>query len=296
MTFHVKNPKKKRSCFSRTFHMESPVYYKSGTNLEIHVNAVHKGKILKCEICNSDFNRKSTLRAHKQVKHEGKQIPCTLCPYTTIRASSLLLHMKSLHLGNKPESFYHCKQCSKSFARDISLKLHTMTHTGERPNKCLQCNKSFILLRSLVIHNKTHDKKLSKSLKKDKIIFQKPPKYKCTLCFFSTRNNMLYRRHNQTHKVKSYKCLKCDMICSSVTSLLHHKRNKHPRKNKMEKCNICNQTSNKNSHTHKEPNTNHVCSECNKRFVSKSNMKLDVVGPVDNRPSTHQLNHFVPFF
>ena len=31
MTFQVKNPKKNRSCFSRTFHMESPCYNTTAT-------------------------------------------------------------------------------------------------------------------------------------------------------------------------------------------------------------------------------------------------------------------------
>ena len=193
-------------------------------------------------------------------------------------------HMKRLHLGNKPERFLHCQQCSKSFARERALKLHTMTHTGERPFTCLQCCKSFILSRSLVIHNRTHDKEELNIIKKHTKIVQTQLKYKCTLCFFSTRNKMLYRQHHQIHKLKSYKCPNCDMICSSVTSLLHHKRSKHPRTKMIEKCNICHQTVNISSHSHKEPNTKHVCSECNKKFASKINLKIHIRTHTKEKP------------
>ena len=74
------------------------------------------------------------------------------------------------------------------------------------------------------------------------------------------------------------------MICSSVTSLLHYKRSKHPRTKMIEKCNICHQTVNISSHSHKEPNTKHVCSECNKKFASKINLKIHIRTHTKEKP------------
>ena len=56
-----------------------------------------------------------------------------------------------------------CEQCNKEFTRSSSLKIHLMTHSGERPFKCPVCSKTFNRLYHLQSHHLTHTGKQMKN-------------------------------------------------------------------------------------------------------------------------------------
>ena len=47
-----------------------------------------------------------------------------------------------------------CPTCNKPFSRLSSLKIHTYSHTGEKPYKCKSCGKSFSVRSNLKRHQK----------------------------------------------------------------------------------------------------------------------------------------------
>ena len=51
-----------------------------------------------------------------------------------------------------------CNLCGQSYSTQGSLKVHTRSHTGERPFKCGECDRAFITSGQLKKHSRTHNK------------------------------------------------------------------------------------------------------------------------------------------
>ena len=50
----------------------------------------------------------------------------------------------------------HCSNYDKKFTKQSSLKVHNLTHTGEKPFACSKYDKKFTKQGSLKVHNLTH--------------------------------------------------------------------------------------------------------------------------------------------
>jgi uncharacterized Zn-finger protein len=66
-------------------------------------DVVDKGR--KCDICNSTFKTKGTLKRHMQSAHEGKErkksFQCNMCEDSFTQKGSLNMHIASVHEGKK---------------------------------------------------------------------------------------------------------------------------------------------------------------------------------------------------
>ena len=51
---------------------------------------------------------------------------------------------------------HKCKACDRTFSKVSNMKLHVLTHTGEKNHKCKACDKTFSLADSLKTHVLTH--------------------------------------------------------------------------------------------------------------------------------------------
>jgi uncharacterized Zn-finger protein len=77
-------------------------------------------QIIKCEVCDKEFKRKTLLRRHLKI-----------------------------HTGERP---HVCHLCGMAFNRQHTLKNHLFVHTGERPVHCDICGKGLYSKRALQIH------------------------------------------------------------------------------------------------------------------------------------------------
>lgn len=56
---------------------------------------------------------------------------------------------------------YQCMEpgCGKTFSRPSSLKIHSYSHTGQKPFKCMRCDRAFSVQSNLKRHQKVHEKR-----------------------------------------------------------------------------------------------------------------------------------------
>lgn len=74
---------------------------------------------------------------------------------------------KSSATGSKTDNKYSCPYCSKGFSRPSSLRIHTYSHTGERPFECPEagCSRKFSVQSNMRRHLRVH--RLGRPLKRN---------------------------------------------------------------------------------------------------------------------------------
>ena len=110
-------------------------------------------KVYKCNQCEYETRRASSLRLHKKMHPGEKTHRCTLCDFSGITSGKLKVYMMRKHIREKP---YKCKQCNYACPVSGDLQQHMKTHTVERPFKCNQCNKTYKIKGDLTRHCRAH--------------------------------------------------------------------------------------------------------------------------------------------
>ncbi|KAF9935308.1 hypothetical protein FBU30_004883 [Linnemannia zychae] len=82
-------------------------------------------------------------------------------PKVPMRRGPYLSKQRALLAGYElpsPSSRYQCQYCSKRFSRPSSLRIHTYSHTGERPFKCSEagCGRQFSVQSNMRRHLRVH--------------------------------------------------------------------------------------------------------------------------------------------
>lgn len=125
--------------------------YATIVNLNAHIDAVHKKRRFKCDLCEKSYSFKAALYKHRLLAHiEGKRHKCPLCDYMGGSKSEIRLHHKNHHTSDRKnvDEFCHCAECGISFVNTSTLKKHIYQQHGQNvqfrtviASKCALCKE-----------------------------------------------------------------------------------------------------------------------------------------------------------
>ncbi|EDS28362.1 conserved hypothetical protein [Culex quinquefasciatus] len=130
---------------------------------------------------------------------------------------------------DRTEYRFQCQFCEARFKAAINLKLHTNTHTGERPYKCQLCEKSFAHPSNLSVHTKLHTQERVKREGQGATPSEK--KFQCPYCHTLFALAFQLKIHINTHTgQKPYVCKNCGKGFAQPSNLhVHVKKHCHKR-------------------------------------------------------------------
>ncbi|XP_023847399.1 telomere zinc finger-associated protein isoform X1 [Salvelinus sp. IW2-2015] len=223
-----------------------------------------KGSV-QCPTCNKTFLSKYYLKVHNRCHTGEKPFPCSKCGRRYYRKENLMDHQaRNCNCGEKIKAVHNCLQCHMSFDRLGDLRLHTVSHTGEMPNKCTSCSEQFMHKKDL----RSHEIKIHGA----------PKPHACSLCSKAYLSKTELRLHEASkHRgEKLFVCEECDHRASSRHGLQMHIKAIH-RNERPFVCEYCNraftQKANLNMHlrvhTGEKP---HQCHLCGKTFRTQASL------------------------
>ena len=118
-------------------------------------NATGKGKnkVYKCQECEKEFKRPSSLSTHKLIHSDHKPYACSFCGKKFLRKSDMKKHTL-MHTGVKP---FKCKHCGKVFSQSSNMLTHMRRHTGIKPFPCKVCGRRFYRKVDVRRHTLRHE-------------------------------------------------------------------------------------------------------------------------------------------
>uniref|UniRef100_A0A8D0DBV2 Pleiomorphic adenoma gene 1 n=1 Tax=Sander lucioperca TaxID=283035 RepID=A0A8D0DBV2_SANLU len=177
----------------------------------------------------------------------------------------------------KPKKNFSCQECQKAFNSLEKLKVHSYSHTGERPYRCSHpdCTKAFVskykLLRHMATHSPEKNHKCSycekmfhrKDHLKNHLHTHDPYKeaFTCQECGKSYNTKLGFKRHLALHAANSgdLTCQVCLQPFPSTGVLLEHLKTH----------------AGKSSGGTKEKK--HRCEHCERRFYTRKDVRRHMV-------------------
>ncbi|XP_059047314.1 zinc finger protein 239-like isoform X1 [Achroia grisella] len=176
-----------------------------------------------CSDCGQKFDTQNIFNQHIAKHNHIKSkmyLNCDICDFRDIAKISLERHIMKVHPTNL---YFVCEYCNESFkskncledhvltcSRKFREKVHSRTHSGEKPNECTICHSRYSQKGSLKVHLRTHSG-------------EKP--YECTICQYRCSVKGKLKIHLRTHSgEKPYECTICQYRCSKKGNLKIHLR------------------------------------------------------------------------
>ena len=140
--------------------------FKDKYYIKLHKRSHSGEKPHPCEDCGKSFTTSTNLILHKKIHSEERPFPCNQCDKSFKILPSLKDHIIRCHVVKDPmyeskvieddTEKFPCDRCPKYLTTKHSLKVHQLTHTGEKAFACDQCEKSFSLKFNLQVHQRRH--------------------------------------------------------------------------------------------------------------------------------------------
>ena len=137
--------------------------------------ALHEGKrTFKCNQCDYTGARKDSIKSHSRTHSRIKLFSCDQCDFSTIYKESLSYHERSSNtqktkvskMAQKktkvsvPKIKLKCEQCNYTNVKPSRMKMHFVTHNGQKDCKCDLCDHVCALVSNMKRHMLTHSKKI----------------------------------------------------------------------------------------------------------------------------------------
>ena len=209
--------------------------------------------IFPCDRCKKVFTRKVSLQNHMKF-HDGRY-KCATCQRAFASQFSLDRHACS---GEAPEegTVRTCKECGKTFARDLYLQRHMAIHTGLFT--CIICSRRYCRKEELM----KHMLECSAGIQ-----VETSGEIKCAICDDMFTDAHAYRLHYTQH-THPYKCTQCGRMFLRKTNMEAHRCD--PWDGETVECDVCQKTFRhpkylaRHRMVHEEPK--YTCAKCKKRF------------------------------
>ncbi|XP_041101907.1 zinc finger protein PLAG1-like [Polyodon spathula] len=178
---------------------------------------------------------------------------------------------------SKPRKNFLCQLCDKAFNSVEKLKVHSYSHTGERPYPCSQqdCTKAFVSKYKLLRHMATHSPEKT---------------HKCNYCekMFHRKDHLKNHLHTHDPNKEAFKCEECGKNYNTKLGFKRHLA-LHAATSGDLTCKVCLQTfettgvllahlkthAGKSSGGAKEKK--HQCEHCDRRFYTRKDVRRHMV-------------------
>ena len=183
------------------------------TNVQF-LDETTKSKVKKLDEAENDANKPQSDDSNTISNSENVPIGlgpdkfgCPFCPKLMKKAFNMKVHIMT-HTGEKP---FSCNDCGKCFSIKSNLAKHTLVHTGEQPFECEVCGQKFGRKGHLDRHSIVHTE-------------EKP--FVCTDCGKRFKCKISLKCHVQCiHSGEfPYECNDCGRKFSLKSSLTKHTR------------------------------------------------------------------------